>query len=371
MSCGYWFTMIIFFVNKYLSFKTIACDIICRLFKEGIMSQSFNRKMQTLKSIGFNTNKKGVKQIHSELVGEGFNIDIRTLQRDINSLSKSFDIDNDGNKDQPGWFWKKNADTLSFPGMQPSVAVTFKLVEAYLKQTFPPETLKNLKRYFVEADSYLQNNPSNKLANWENKVSIVSRSQPFINPVVNEDILITVYESLLEEKQIIAHYNSKDGGPSNYDINPLGIVIVDGVIYLLCTLWNYTDIRQLALHRFVTADKSKVDAIPSQHFNLKEYSNKGGFLFPLEEEEELIKLVLLVPDWVADHLEERALSEDQIITEHENNTNRKFKVTATVLNTAQLRWWISHYHALVEVLEPQSLREQFKKQAKALHNLYS
>ena len=334
------------------------------------MSQSFNRKIQTLKSIGFKTNKKGVKEIHERLKGEGYCVDIRTLQRDIKSLAKSFDIVSDNNKDQPGWFWKEDAKEFSFPGMEPSVALTFKLVEQYLQSVLPPETLKNLDKYFDDADKYLLENQDNKLANWDDKVAIISRKQPFIPPNVEQELLLTVYEALLQEKQINAHYNPKDSDPRDYTINPLGIVMVDNVAYLVCTLWAYQDIRQLALHRFVRAEKSESDMIPSPDFILQEYSKQGGFLFPTEEQNKEIELVIKVPHWIAEYLQELSLSDDQQVVDCADGTDRPYKVTATVLNTAQLTWWIAHYDAYVEVLAPAHLREEFIERAKNLHALY-
>ena len=334
------------------------------------MSKSFNRKIQTLKSIGHKTNKKGVKEIHKELQGEGYCVDIRTLQRDIKSLAQSFDIVSDGNKDQPGWYWKEDAKEIAFPGMEPSVALTFKLVEHYLKSVFPPETLKKLDKYFQYADNYLLENKNNKLANWDDKVAIISRTQPFITPEVNQELLFTVYEALLQEKQINAHYHPKDSDPRDYTINPLGMVMVDNVAYLVCTLWSYQDIRQLALHRFVRAEKSHTDLIPSPDFNLQEYSQQGGFLFPIEEHDNEIALVIKVPKWIAGYLQELSLSNDQQIIDCEDGTERPVKVTATVLNTAQLSWWLSHYGAYIEVIAPLQLREQFCEQAKKLYALY-
>ena len=97
---------------------------------------------------------------------------------------------------------------------------------------------------------------------------------------------------------------------------------------------------------------------------------RGGFLFPMEEQEELIKLELRVPQWIADYLSELSLSENQEIKDCKDGSERSFKITATVLNTAQLRWWISHYHSLIEVISPKELRQQFSNHAKALYKIY-
>ncbi|WP_414675057.1 WYL domain-containing protein [Massilia sp. CFBP9012] len=36
-------------------------------------------------------------------------------------------------------------------------------------------------------------------------------------------------------------------------MHPLGVVTRDTVIYLVCTMWSFTDVRQLALHRMQSA----------------------------------------------------------------------------------------------------------------------
>ena len=45
-------------------------------------------------------------------------------------------------------------------------------------------------------------------------------------------------------------------------------------------------------------------------------------------------------------------------------------VEATVADTADLRWWLLGFGSAVEVLEPASLREEFRAQARALNATY-
>lgn len=334
------------------------------------MSGSFDRKIHTLKAIGHKTSKKGVKEIHETLQGEGFDVNIRTLQRDIQALAKSFDIANDGNKDKPGWYWKDDAQSFQLPGMKPSVALTFKLAEEYLKSVLPPETLQNLNSYFKNADTYLKEHNENQLSNWNNKVAIVSRKYPFITPDIDQEILVTVYEALLQEKQIKAHYCPKDSEPRDYSINPLGIVVADNITYLACTLWDYTDVIQLALHRFVSAEKMDSDLIPNPNFDLRDFIQQGGFLL-LNKEEKTIELVLRVSENIAAYIQESALSENQHITNKEDGSERPIEIKATVLNSLSLKWWISNYGAQIEVIEPVQLREEFVQQARHLYKLYN
>ena len=217
------------------------------------------RKIQTLRFIEYSSNKKGIKELHELLVGEGYQVDIRSVQRDVKALSKVFDIENDGNKDQPGWFWKKDAKRIELPNMDPCVALTFKMAEHYLKGIMPPSSIKNLSSYFSNAQKLLKHNQDNKLSNWDDKVAIISRTQPLIAPDINEQLLDKIYAGLLSETQLKVHYQPKYSIPGDYTINPLAVVTIDEVIYLVGTVWKYTDIRQFALHRFVEVENTECE----------------------------------------------------------------------------------------------------------------
>ncbi|WP_413698834.1 helix-turn-helix transcriptional regulator [Psychromonas sp. KJ10-10] len=210
----------------------------------------------------------------------------------------------------------------------------------------------------------------NKLSNWDKKVAIISRKQPFIVPDVGDEILAKVYDGVLNEKQLSVCYQPKDSSEKNYNIHPLGIVMVDEVIYLVGTIWKYTDIRQFALHRFISVDNTEEDIITVEGFDLRKYQQSGNFGFPVDENKKEIELEMMVAHWVADFLNEQALSINQKIVETEPESPRPYKVTATVLNTAQLRWWLSHFVVNVEIIGPVSLREEFKENAKSLGKLY-
>ncbi len=48
----------------------------------------------------------------------------------------------------------------------------------------------------------------------------------------------------------------------------------------------------------------------------------------------------------------------------------KFLVESTVLDTAQLRWWLLGFGGRVEVLEPEFLRDEFRKHAERMAEIY-
>jgi predicted DNA-binding transcriptional regulator YafY len=332
------------------------------------MNDACLRRIQTLRLLPKAPARIGVTRIHEALVGQGFEIDKRSIQRDLNTLSTLFAIESDGNKDIPGWYWKKDAEKLELPEMEPAVALSFKMVRGFLERFMPPSTLADLREYFQHADQVLNNLPENHLADWSDKVALLSRSQPLLSPVIAEDVLNQVYTALLTDKQLIGQYRPRHQHETkSYTLNPLGLVVLDKVIYLLATVNDYRDVRQFALHRFHQAEVTKDNAVPLYNFNLQRYIQQGKFEY-LVSGEQKIKLKLAISETMAFHLTETPLNENQTIKR--DKTTDRLILRAEVKNTQQLRWWLMSFGAEVEVLAPKALRHSFTELSQKLVSLY-
>ena len=68
------------------------------------------------------------------------------------------------------------------------------------------------------------------------------------------------------------------------------------------------------------------------------------------------------------HLIETRLSTDQLTVDEDDY---HFRLTATVNDTAQLRWWLLSFGSKVEVLEPEDLREEMKQNAYWMNRMYA
>ena len=60
-----------------------------------------------------------------------------------------------------------------------------------------------------------------------------------------------------------------------------GWLFRDGVTYLVATLRDYDQVRQLALHRFRDASPMTEKVTPPKGFKLDHYINQGAFDYPL------------------------------------------------------------------------------------------
>ena len=306
------------------------------------------------------------RDITERLESEGFAVSKRTVERDLLSLSGIFPLISNERSRPYGWSWNKDAEAFALPSMSPLQALTLKLAHDHLATLLPASLLVTLAPYFKCAEGVLSSGDGvKKLANWRKKVAIVPPNQPLIPPHYSEEIIEAVHSALLSEQQLEISYTSREQGVSkSYPIHPLGIVQRGAVTYLVATLYDYTDIRLLAVHRILSAQVLDRPAKTPKKFDLTEYVRQGGLGF---EESGEIKLVVRFTTSAVEHLRDTPLSLDQQI---EQDQTSWVTVQATVPDTAQLRWWLLGFGDQVEVLEPSSLRVEFINTAQSLHNIY-
>jgi predicted DNA-binding transcriptional regulator YafY len=332
------------------------------------MSTSY-RQWLTLRMIPRHPRKIDTATIEERLKSQGFQVHRRTIQRDLESFSETFPLMCD-DRDKPyGWSWSPDAAAFDIPQMDPATALTFRMADRFLASVMPPATLDLLQPYIRHASRVLDNIDRKHLQAWPDKVRILSRSQPLDPPDIDPHVLAIVYESMLEGKRFSVVYRRRgELVPVEYTVNPLGIVMLDTVSYLVCTMRDYDqmkDIRQLSLHRMLEARKMDEQGIIPEGFSLQEYIDSGAFTYLRGNS--CIRLKALFEKDAAIHLWETPLGDDQVLTKIGNES---VQVETTVPDTAQLRWWLLGFGGRVEVLEPVALRDEFRIQAKLMMKWY-
>jgi predicted DNA-binding transcriptional regulator YafY len=306
-------------------------------------------------------------ELLEKLQNTGYQIDLRTVQRDLIKLSSShlFPICSTEGTRPLRWFWQDNSDRLQFPMMSTDEALTFKLVEMFLDPLLPPAVKFHITDYFQLADKKLKTSP---LASWIDKVRIIPNSLALLPAEIPQKIVAIVYDALFKNRRFNATYQAIDKPSKNYEVNPLGLVFRHNLVYLVATINDYSDIKQLALHRFQSAELSEREVVVPAGFNLDSYIAQGEFDYPLDDETDHIALKLKINGFIKQLLSETPLSTDQRITEFGEEF---FMLAATVKNTQQLRWWIRSFGSNIEVLEPLALREEFAADIKLLSQVYN
>ena len=218
-------------------------------------------------------------ELLEKLENTGYQIDLRTVQRDLIKLSSSrqFPICSSEGTRPLRWFWRNNSDRLQFPMMSADEALTFKLVEMFLEPLLPA-VKSHITEYFQIADKTLK---TSSLASWVDKVRIISSNLALLPAEIPHPIITVIYDALFKNRRFNATYQAIDKPLKNYEVNPLGLVFRHNLIYLVATINDYLDIKQLALHRFKNAELNERDVFVPNGFNLDDYIAQGEFDYPV------------------------------------------------------------------------------------------
>ena len=321
------------------------------------MADTLLRQLIMLRRIPRHPRKITVQELVGFLGDQGYPVTERTIQRDLLTLSgRVFGLSLDDRSRPHGWCWDKDAAPLDIPSMEPQAALAFKLAEHFSGRLMAPSTLSTLDPYFRQAEQILSMN-DNAVSAWPHKIHTITRGQSLIPPAIEPDILRVIYDGLFNDRRIQARYQRRyDGETRDYLIDPLGIVFRDGVVYLVCRRNDIEDVVHLAMHRFLSAELLEAAAVRPADFDLAGYVSGGGLDFKLSDD--TLALELLVTAETAVHLEETPLSEDQRLTPAADG---RMRLTASVADTLQIRWWILGLGDQVEVVGPQALRAEIKE----------
>ena len=221
------------------------------------MTDTLLRQWAMLRFIPRHPRKVDTATLQDKLAKAGHDINLRTIQRDLNKLSDVLPLVGDTAKPQ-GWSWAANAQVMDLPALDPQTALTFKLVESHMRQLLPASTLDYLQPWFHTASGVLDQN-GNGLAHWPDKIRVLPRGLPQKAPDIAPEVAEAVYQAVLLERQLQITYPGKGEEPETrtHTVHPLALVVRDRVVYLICVFDGYTDPRQLAMHRILSAEMGK------------------------------------------------------------------------------------------------------------------
>lgn len=303
---------------------------------------------------------KTPQEIREGLEARDFPINIRSVHRDLARLSELFPLTND--EGHPArWYWAEHAAEVSLPSQDPYSALTWQLIEEHLQPLLPRAVRRDAEPRFQEAREYLEAANATHLRRWKQRVKVIPRALELQPPEIEPDVLDAVYDGLLKMRQVeISYQRRSDRKISTMNIHPLAMVLRDGVMYLLVTFGDYTDVRKIAAHRIVSAELTDAPSREPENFELDRKILEKHFAY---SDGTQIRLVLRMDQYVAEHLIEAPLSPRQKVSELEDG---RVEIAARVLDSEQLRWWIKGFGFNIEVVEPKSLRDELRQEFQSL-----
>ncbi len=291
------------------------------------------------------------RDLRDRLEAAGHNVTKRTIERDMEELSRIFPIRRNEVSIPYGWHWKENA-RVDILGMDLSEAVSLGLMEDVLRQIMPPAFLSALEGKFSLAREKLAALPKIPHARWADLVRYVPPGLPFISPAMAPGVLPAIQEALLRQRQLqVVYLSAGSDAAKEQTLHPLSLIQQGARSYLVATAFDYEQPHLYAVHRIASATVLDDPALRPKGFSLDSFLAGGGAQFGSGG---VIVLKARISDNLARLLEETPISKDQKIATRSGVQT----LTATVQESWQLHFWILSQGPSITVLKPVALRKE-------------
>lgn len=307
------------------------------------------------------------KTLHEKLHERGFQVDLRTVQRDLNRLSTPFAIISQDKSGRNEWSHAEDGP-LDLRAMEPATALALYLAESHLKSLLPQSVLDLLSPQFSKARNYLDDLEQNDLAHWARRVRAHPNGKALLPAQVNADVWRAVSVALLERRQLKVDYLSRSKAEcKQLLLHPAGLISRHSISYLIANVDNYSDLRQFALHRIQSAECLNAAAQQAEPLDLDHYIRFGGFNAPGPVEE--VELIAEVSPQIAWLLSETPLTNEQSLSPLPDSDWQRLR--AVVLDDQETLWWLFGLGEHVRILEPTRWSDLIRARASKLKQLYA
>ena len=328
------------------------------------VGKTSDRYLEMLELIPKEPDEVTAGEIMQVLERRGYNIDIRSIQRDLHKLAPIFRLVSSNEKPKR-WSYSEDAPVRMFPSMDEHTALSFQLMQAFMLHLLPPQTLDSINPWFKKAAVRLSQRKE-VAARWQEKIHVLPLGLPRQPPTVDPRIQDEVYEALLYELPMRIHYRGRSSERfKEYLISPLGLVVRDYITYVVAAKNDDGELRQFLLHRFKDAEIEDGEYYRPDLFNLKAYA-KEKFVRQLGPSATMDIKLWLDKD-AAISVAECPVDKRQTLSEQADGS---FLLTATVPNTQELLRWIYSLGNQVEVLKPDFWRNKVKDEISAALERY-
>ena len=298
------------------------------------------------------TGKISAPEIHKRLQAMGIDRDLRSIQRQLVVLAEQYPLDCDDSSKPHGYKWKTGAKGISIPSLTLHESLLLNLAKKYLSSLLPPNVMRAMDGFFLQASYDLGSDTPNakKESRWLRKVRVVSESMPLLPPEIKPGVLEAVSQALYNETWLELDYTNLKGERKQHRVMPLGLAQQGARLVLVVRYEGYDNERSLALNRAHEATDTGLPFPPVKNFDLAQYDDDGRFGFGSGK---TIQLKFRIDKPSGLFLTESRLSKDQVVVD----LGEKLELTATVVESSRLVWWLRGFGRKVEVLEPEGVRE--------------
>lgn len=275
-----------------------------------------------------------VNELHDQLAEAGFVRDVRTIQRQIETLSEYFHLERDDRSKPYGYRWPQDSRGFSLPNLTLQESLLLRLAEEHLRNLLPARLMKSMEGFFVQARQNMgPAGPDSLEREWPSKVRVVPTNQPLLPPSIGSEVFDAVCDALYGNFWLNVDYKNAAGIESKVEVMPLGLAQQGPRLYLVCRYKGYENERMLALNRMRAARPTTLTFKRPKNFDLKRFDEDGRFGFG---EGKRIRLTFRIDKHEGLVLLESPLSPDQQVKEIGDH----YEITATVVDSDMLDRWL-------------------------------
>ncbi len=275
----------------------------------------------------------------------GYEREMRTIQRQLETLSEFYDIERDDSSKPYRYRWKENAKGLSLPGLSAQESLLLTLAEQQLQNLLPAKLMNSMQGFFKQARGRLDENGKYRPEReWLDKVRVVSTNQPLLPPKVHSNVFEQVSNALYGNQWLDVNYQNAAGKRTSSRVMPLGLAQQGPRMYLVCRFEGYDNERCLALHRMISASASSLSFDRPKNFDLKQFDDNGRFGYGNGTK---ICLSFRIEKEAGLHIVECPLSFDQKVV----GLDDAYEITATVVDSSMLDWWLRGFGDQVSAIK--------------------
>lgn len=333
------------------------------------------RSLVLLRLIPAHPRSVSTVELRDALQAEGFDINLRSLQRDLaGKLSALFqlvcssdDADETVRRARPyRWSFAAGAKT-SLPAIRPASALAMRMAEAHLRHVLPPAVLALLDPQFSEARELLHAMEHNGLSQWSRRVRVVPPSRLPVPATIVPGVWDEMAAALLTGRMLSGRYLSRAKGRTiDLVLHPAGLASRGATTYLIARVDDFDDFRHFALHRFreVKVLEARAD---DRDFDMPTYMESAAFSPRLGEGG--LRLAAQIHPHLAWSLAENPLAPDQALVPIEGSDWMTLQVALP--DDEETMTWLLGQAERIHVLAPEPLRQRVARRTLEAANCYA
>ena len=286
---------------------------------------------------------------HLNTIGAG--VSKRTVERDLMALTEVVGLTFGDSPDGYKWSFSFDSSFQFIPALSAEEALSLKLVQQHLKLFLPSATFDKLNALFKKSDDILKRDP--EVQSWP---SLVQAMPPSFTPTpneINQTTIDNVYAALMQKRVLHIKYANK---PKTYKIKPLGVVIRDKKLVLVCKYDGFDNVRNVLVHRINDSELSNETF--SDSINMNKYVDDQATAVTLSKEK--IDVEFHAKGYVKQLLAESVFDVTQAIEELDETWS---KATMSVMHTVELENWLLSQLQNIKIIGPSVLKERVIKKA--------